>query len=63
MLARSARWQAGAALLKASLMLLFGIAVLTEAFYKVLHPVMPGVETMGIIGTVAFPQREAGATR
>ncbi|MDF3024654.1 MAG: cation efflux protein [Alphaproteobacteria bacterium] len=53
-LARSARWQAGAALFKGAFMLLFGIGVLGEAVYKILYPVMPVVETMGIVGALAL---------
>ena len=53
-LARSARWQAGAALAKGGFMLVFGLGVLGEAVYRVLHPVMPGVETMGVIGGLAL---------
>jgi cation diffusion facilitator family transporter len=53
-LARSVRWQAGAALAKGGFMLAFGFGVLGEALYKVFHPVMPGVEMMGIIGTIAL---------
>lgn len=53
-LARSIRWQAGAALAKGGFMLVFGLGVLGEAIYKVFHPIMPGVETMGIIGSVAL---------
>ncbi|MFZ0790941.1 MAG: cation diffusion facilitator family transporter [Chromatiaceae bacterium] len=52
--ARSARWQAGAALAKGSFMLLFGVAVLGEAAYKTFHPVMPVVETMGAIAGLAL---------
>jgi cation diffusion facilitator family transporter len=53
-LGRSARWQAGAALAKGGFMLAFGLGVLGEAAHKVLYPIMPGVETMGIIGGVAL---------
>jgi cation diffusion facilitator family transporter len=53
-LARSARWQAGAALAKGGFMLAFGLGVLGEAFYKMLHPIMPNVETMGLIGGLAL---------
>ena len=49
-LARSAQWQAGAALAKGAFMLTFGLGVLGEAAYKVFVPIMPNVETMGIIG-------------
>jgi cation diffusion facilitator family transporter len=52
--ARSARWQAGAALLKGAFMLLFGLAVLGEAAHKALHPVMPMAGTMGVIGALAL---------
>ena len=44
----------GAALAKGGFMLAFGLAVLAEAAYKVFHPVMPSVETMGVIGTIAL---------
>ena len=53
-LARSARWLAGAALVKGSFMLLFGLGVLAEAVYKILHPVMPGAEIMGVVGGIAL---------
>jgi len=53
-LARSARWQASAAVTKGAFMLLFGLGVLGEALYKILHPIMPGVETMGVIGALAL---------
>jgi len=53
-LARSVRWQAGAALAKGGFMLTLGLGVLGEAVYKALHPVMPGVETMGVIGGLAL---------
>lgn len=51
---RSARWQAGAALAKGAFMLFFGLAVLAEATYKALVPVMPAAGTMGTIGAVAL---------
>jgi cation diffusion facilitator family transporter len=51
---RSARWQAGASLVKGLFMLAFGIGVLLQAFYKVFVPVMPGVEAMGMVGTLAL---------
>lgn len=53
-LARSARWQAGAALAKGGFMLAFGLGVLAEAGYKVVNPIMPAVETMGIVGAIAL---------
>lgn len=51
---RSARWQAGAALAKGAFMFVFGLAVLGEAAYKALHPVMPSTEMMGLIGGLAL---------
>jgi Co/Zn/Cd efflux system component len=53
-LAWSARWQAGAALAKGGIMLAFGLGVLGEAVDKAFHPVMPGVETMGVVGGLAL---------
>ncbi len=53
-LARSARWHAGAALAKGGFMLAFGLGVLGEGLYKVFHPVMPGVGTMGVVGGIAL---------
>jgi cation diffusion facilitator family transporter len=52
--ARSLRWQAGAAMAKATFMLIFGLGVLAEAGYKVFHPIMPAVGTMGVIGAMAL---------
>lgn len=52
--ARSARWQAGAALCKGVFMLLFGLAVLGEAAHKALYPVIPVAGTMGAIGALAL---------
>jgi cation diffusion facilitator family transporter len=53
-LARSQRWQAGAALAKGGFMLAFGLGVLGEAIYKVIHPVIPSAETMGVVGALAL---------
>ena len=35
-------------------MMAFGLGVLGQAAYKVIHPVMPAVETMGIVGGLAL---------
>ncbi len=51
---RSARWQAGASLVKGLFMLAFGIGVLLEALYKVFVPVMPSAEAMGMVGALAL---------
>jgi cation diffusion facilitator family transporter len=53
-LERSVRWQAGAATTKGFFMLAFGLGVLAEAAFKVIHPVMPSAETMGVVGTLAL---------
>lgn len=51
---RSARWQAGASLVKGAFMLAFGVGVLAEAIHKAFVPFMPNAETMGVIGTLAL---------
>jgi cation diffusion facilitator family transporter len=53
-LTRSVRWQAGAALMKGAFMALFGLAVLGEAVFKIVFPVMPSAETMGAVGELAL---------
>ena len=53
-LARSVRWQASAAMAKGAFMLIFGLGVLGEAAYKALNPIMPSVETMGVVGGIAL---------
>ena len=52
--ARSVRWQAGAAIAKGAFMLVFGLGVVAEAGHKIFHPIMPGVGTMGTIGAIAL---------
>ena len=53
-LARSARWRAGAALVKGGFMLTFGLAVLGEAAWRIWHPSLPDAKTMGAVGAIAF---------
>ena len=53
-IARSLRWQAGAAMAKGAFMLVFGLGVLAEAGYKIFQPIMPAVATMGTIGALAL---------
>src|SRR5690242_1472987 len=53
-LTRSVGWQAGAAFAKGAFMMAFGLGVLAQAAYKMIHPVMPGVEIMGVIGGLAL---------
>lgn len=51
---RSPRWQAVAALLKGVIMLLFGLGVLAEAGWKIVHPVLPDAPVMGAVGALAL---------
>lgn len=53
-LSKSGIWQARASLLKGGIMLVFGIVVLAEAFYKAMQPVLPTYEIMGGIGFLAL---------
>ncbi len=53
-LERSERWKASAALVKGCFMLMFGLGVSGEAICKIFNPVMPTVETMGLIGGLAL---------
>lgn len=53
-LARSERAQGMVALVKGAIMLAFGLGVLGEAVWKVLHPVMPEAMTMGLVGALAL---------
>jgi len=53
-IARDAKWQAISALIKGLIMLAFGLFVFSEALYKMLYPVVPIAETMGIIGVMAL---------
>jgi cation diffusion facilitator family transporter len=51
---KSERWQATAAGFKGAFMLVFGIAVLGQAVYKALNPVMPDARLMSVIGALAL---------
>jgi len=51
---RSAVWKARVALAKASVMGLFGIAVLGQLVLKLIHPQVPLFETMGVVGALAL---------
>jgi Co/Zn/Cd efflux system component len=48
------RWQAGAAVAKGAFMLAFGVGVLGDAAYKIVFPLMPRADTMGVVGTIAL---------
>jgi Co/Zn/Cd efflux system component len=52
--ARGARQKALSALLKGGIMASFGLFVLTQAFFKALHPETPVVELIGAIGLLAL---------
>lgn len=47
-------WKARAAMLKAGVMLAFGLFVAAEVISKLIHPQPPGFETMGAIGLLAL---------
>ena len=51
---RSIAWQARASLLKGGIMLLFGVAVIVEAIFKVMNPIVPGADMMTWIGLLAL---------
>ena len=51
---RSAEWKAVAAIVKGSVMALFGAGVLAEAGYKMWAGVVPTAETMGIVGILVL---------
>jgi cation diffusion facilitator family transporter len=51
---RSAEWKARAAVLKGSVMALFGAGVLIEVVYKIIAGVVPVADVMGIIGLVVL---------
>ena len=53
-LPRPPRWQARAAFLKGTFMLAFGLGVLGEAAYKVVVPMLPVAQTMGVVGSLAL---------
>lgn len=53
-IARGPRWTAISALLKGSIMALFGLFVLGEVISKLIWPVVPVAETIGIIGVMAL---------
>ena len=53
-IARDPKWQAVSALMKGFIMLAFGLFVFSEALYKIIYPVVPIAETMGIIGVMAL---------
>ncbi|MFO7603691.1 MAG: cation diffusion facilitator family transporter [Gammaproteobacteria bacterium] len=53
-LRRGQKWLAISVILKGLIMLGFGLFVLGEAFYKILHPALPVAELIGAIGALAL---------
>ncbi len=51
---RSAAWKAKAALLKGTIMAVFGAGVLLEVIHKIISGIVPSAETMGIIGALVL---------
>lgn len=51
---RSAQWKVLAAKVKASIMLIFGIFVLVQSGYKIMHPVIPVFKTIGMVAVLAL---------
>jgi cation diffusion facilitator family transporter len=51
---RSAEWKALAAIIKGSIMAVFGVGVLAQAAYKMLAGLVPSAETMGLIGVLVL---------
>ena len=52
-------WKAVSALIKGGIMALFGLFVLGQAAYKLLHPMTPQFETIGLIGSLALAANAA----
>ncbi len=52
-------WKAVSALIKAGIMTLFGLFVLGQAAFKLLHPMTPHFETIGLIGVLALTANAA----
>ena len=53
-LQREQKWLAISAIIKGLIMLCFGLFVLSEAVYKILHPTIPVAELIGGIGILAL---------
>jgi len=52
-------WKAVSALIKGGIMALFGLFVLGQAAFKLLHPMTPHFETIGLIGVLALTANAA----
>ncbi len=51
---KGAQWASRLSLLKGTLMSIFGLVVVVEAFYRFITPNLPSAETMGIVATLAL---------
>lgn len=51
---RGAVWQARAAFLKGTIMAAFGLGVLAQVVFKILHGIVPAAEIMGLVGFMAL---------
>lgn len=51
---RNDAWKAGSAYLKGGIMAFFGVFVLAQAVYKLLNPVTPEFEMIGLVGLLAL---------
>ncbi len=60
-LARSARWKAGAALVKGVAMGVFGLWVIALALYRALDPALPDAAVMGGVGVLALAANAGSA--
>ncbi len=60
-LARSARWKAGAALIKGLAMGVFGIGVIGVALYRAYDPALPEAAVMGGVGALALAANAGSA--
>ncbi|MGD9386437.1 MAG: cation transporter [Thioalkalispiraceae bacterium] len=52
--AKSVKWKAISAIIKGSIMAIFGFFVLGQAIYKIIYPVVPTFEAIGIVGLLAL---------
>jgi cation diffusion facilitator family transporter len=52
--ARNEVWKAGSALVKGSIMGLFGLFAIGQVVYKILNPELPHFETIGLVGLIAL---------
>ena len=51
---RGSLWQARAAMLKGIIMAAFGVGVLAQVVFKIVHGLVPSAEVMGVVGIMAL---------